>query len=94
MLEALVLAAGLGVLLGLRYRAPAVVVGSGVAALMGPAVAYVAGASFWVVVIAPVGAVVALQCGYLGGSLLTFMMPRPKPERRLDAPHGCFVAKD
>ena len=81
-------------MLGLRYRAPAVVVGSAVAAVMGPGVAYIAGASFWVVAIAPAGAVVALQCGYLIGSLLAFLMPRPKAERHLGAPHGCFVAKD
>ena len=79
MLEALVLAGGLGFLLGLRYRVPAVVPASALAAVMGPAVAYVAGAELWVVLIASVGAVVALQCGYLGGLLLTFRAMRAKP---------------
>jgi hypothetical protein len=84
MLEALVLAGGLGFLLGLRYRVPAVVPASALAAVMGPAVAYVTGAELWVVLIASVGAVVALQCGYLGGLLLTFSATRAKPDHHHD----------
>ena len=79
MLEALALAGGLGFLLGLRYRVPAVVPASAAAALMGPAVAYVSGSELWVVLVASAGAVVALQCGYLGGLLLTFSATRAKP---------------
>jgi len=94
MIEALVLATGLGFLLGLRYRAPAVVVASAAAVVMGPAIAYQAGASFWAVVLAPIGAVVALQCGYLGGLLLSFLVARTRPEREADAPGSCLATKD
>jgi hypothetical protein len=93
MLEALVLAAGLGFLLGLRYRVPIIVIASAGAAIMAPAVAYVAAASFWAVVIAPALALVALQCGYLGGLLLSFMVTRAKPNRAADAPEGYLATK-
>jgi hypothetical protein len=84
MLEALVLAGGLGFLLGLRYRVPAVVPASAMAAVMGPAAAYIAGAELWVVLVASVGAVVVLQLGYLGGMLLTFSATRAKPDHNHD----------
>jgi hypothetical protein len=87
MLEALVLAGGLGFLLGLRYRVPAVVPASAVAAVLGPVVAYLAGAEPWAIFIASVGAVVALQCGYLAGLLLSFLTaPRAKPDHDLGSP--------
>jgi hypothetical protein len=81
MLQALVLAAGLGFLLGLRYRVPAVVVASAATAVMAPAVAYMAGASFWPVVLSPAAALVALQCGYLGGLALSFIVAGARPDR-------------
>jgi hypothetical protein len=85
MLEALVLAGGLGFLLGLRFRVPAVVPASAVAAVMGPLVAHLASAGVWAVVGASVGAVVALQCGYLGGLLLSFLTARrAKPDHHRD----------
>jgi hypothetical protein len=85
MLEALVLAGGLGFLLGLHYRVPAVIPASAVAAVLGPAVAYLAGAEFWLVLVASVGAVVALQCGYLGGLMLTHLTaPRAKSDHDHD----------
>jgi hypothetical protein len=84
MLETLVLAGGLGFLLGLRYWVPAVVPASALAAVMGPAVAYVAGAEVWVILIASVGAVVALQLGYLGALLVTFSATRAKPDHNHD----------
>jgi hypothetical protein len=84
MLEALVLAGGLGFLLGMRYRVPAVVPASAMAAVMGPAAAYIAGAELWVVLVASVGAVVVLQLGYLGGMLLTFSATRAKPDHNHD----------
>jgi hypothetical protein len=94
MLEALVLAAGLGFLIGLRYRVPAVVVASAVAVVLGPVIAHFTGASFWTVMVTPLAALVALQCGYLGGLLLTFGVSRAKP-RGDDAPdEGCLAAKD
>jgi hypothetical protein len=95
MLEALVLAGGLGFLLGLRYRVPAVVPASAVAVVMGPVVAYVAGAELWLVLIASVGAVVALQCGYLGGLLLAFSATHAKPDHDLGSPERYWAdAKD
>jgi hypothetical protein len=85
MLEALVLAGGLGFLLGLRYRVPAVVPASAAVAAMGPVVAYLSGAEPWLLVLTSVGAVVALQCGYLGGFLLTFLTAsRAKPHHDHD----------
>jgi hypothetical protein len=85
MREALVLAGGLGFLLGLRYRVPAVVPVSAVMAVMGSVVAYLSGAGPWLVVLAAVGAVTALQCGYLAGLLLTFLTaPRAKPRHDHD----------
>jgi hypothetical protein len=65
MLEALITAAGLGFLLGLRYRIPAVVAGSAVAAAATLALALFRGAPLWVVLLTPMGAIVALQGGYL-----------------------------
>jgi hypothetical protein len=84
MLEALVLAGGLGFLLGLRYRVHAVVPASAAAAVLGPVVAYLAGAELWAILVASVGAVVVLQCGYLGGLLLTFRATRTKPDHDHD----------
>jgi hypothetical protein len=54
------------------------------AAVMGPAAAYIAGAELWVVLVASVGAVVVLQLGYLGGMLLTFSATRAKPDHNHD----------
>jgi hypothetical protein len=95
MLEALVLVAGLGFLIGLRYRVPAVVVASAAAVVLGPVIAHFTGASFWVVVITPLAALIVLQCGYLGGVLLTYGVSRAKPRGDEDAPdEGCLAAKD
>jgi hypothetical protein len=95
MLEALVVAAGVGFLLGLRYRPPTLVVASAAAAVMGPAVAHLTGSSFRIVLLASVGAVVALQCGYLGGSLLNFTVTRAaRPRSEVDTPEGCLAAKE
>jgi hypothetical protein len=86
MFEALVVAAGAGFLLGLRYRPPALVVASAAAVVIGPAVARLMGSSFWIILLAPVGTVVALQCGYLGGST--------RPRSDVDAPDDCLAAKE
>jgi len=85
MLEALVLAGGLGFLLGLRYRVTAVVPASAAAAVLAPCIAYLGGAELWAVLLAAFGAVVALQLGYLGGLLLSFFTaPRAKPNHHHD----------
>jgi hypothetical protein len=82
MFEALIAAAGIGFLLGLRYRVPAVVVASAAAAIAGALIAYLKGASLWGVLLLPVGAVVALQCGYLGGLLVAFGVAHNRQRRR------------
>jgi hypothetical protein len=71
MLEALITAAGLGFLLGLRYRIPAVVAASAAVAVATLTLALFRGAPLWVVLIAPMGAIVALQGGYLIALVLT-----------------------
>jgi hypothetical protein len=93
MFEALVVAAGSGFLLGLRYRPPALVAASALAAVIGPIIAHLTGASLWIVLLASVGAVVALQCGYLGGSLLNFSITRSNPGSDVNTPDGCVAAK-
>jgi hypothetical protein len=99
MLEAFVVAAGAGFLLGLRYRPPALVAASGLAALLAPAIAYLMGSSFWHVVLSSVGAVVVLQCGYVGGLLVNFSATRAEPHtddephHDVDTPDGCLAAK-
>jgi hypothetical protein len=85
MLEALVLAAGLGFLLALRFRVPALVAASAVAIVLGPVIAHLTGAPSWAVLSAPLVVLVALQCGYLGGLLLTYTLTRAEPRLDEDA---------
>jgi hypothetical protein len=94
MLEALLLAAGVGFLLALRFRVPALVVASAVALVLGPVIAHLSGASFWAVVSAPVTTLVALQCGYLGGLLLTYGVSRAKPATEEDAAERGLITKE
>jgi hypothetical protein len=72
MLGALVAAGGLGLLLGLRYRVPAALAASVVAAIAVGLIALITGASGWAVLAGATGAAVALQVGYVGGLLLAF----------------------
>ena len=76
MLWAYASASGLGLLLGLRYRAPAVIAGSVVLTLLGAPVCRLAGWSTWTAVAAAFSSVLALQCGYLAGLLLTCVASR------------------
>src|SRR5262245_56457239 len=78
MIEALVAAAGIGFLLGLRYRIPAAIIASAVAAAAGGVVACLTGASLWGVLIAPLAAMAALQCGYLAGLLAAVGVSRAR----------------
>jgi hypothetical protein len=95
MMEALVLAAGAGFLLGLRYRVPALVVASAAAVIAGPAIAHFTSAPTWMVLISPLTTLLALQCGYLGGLLLTYGVSRAKPGQREVDPHeGRLATKD
>jgi hypothetical protein len=95
MIEALGLAAGLGFLLALRFRVPALVVASAVAVVLGPVIAHFMGAPFWAVVTAPLSALMALQCGYLGGLFLTHGMSRAaKPSSEDDAADNGLFTKE
>jgi hypothetical protein len=95
MIEALVLAAGLGFLLALRFRVPALVVASAMAVVLGPVIAHFMGASFWAVVTAPLTTLVALQCGYLGGLLLTHGISRAaEPSSEDDAADSSLFTKE
>jgi hypothetical protein len=69
-LVALVGAASLGLLLGLRWRVPAVLLASAAVAVATGAAAYLTGSAPWAALIAAIGAVAALQCGYLCGLVL------------------------
>jgi hypothetical protein len=79
MLGALVAAGGVGLLLGLCFRVPAVIFASAGAAIVSVGVAQAIGASPWAVLLLPIGAVVALQCGYLGGLMLGLATSRALP---------------
>ena len=71
MLWLYVAAGGLGLLLGLCFRVPAVVAASAVLALASATVGpLLAGWSVWTVLAAALGGVFALQCGYFAGLLL------------------------
>lgn len=78
MLETLVVAAGIGFLLGLRYRVTVVIIASAGVAVAAVAIARSAGASLWGILAALGGAIVALQCGYLGGLLMTLGAPHSR----------------
>lgn len=67
MLWAYAAAGGLGLLLGLRYRVPAVLVASAVFALGSVAIAPSTGWSPWVTLAVTFGGALTLQCGYLVG---------------------------
>jgi hypothetical protein len=82
MIEALIAATGIGFLLGLRYRVPAVVVASAAAAVGGAVIAHLKAAPLWAVLLLPVGVVIALQCGYLGGLLVAFGVSQTRERRR------------
>jgi hypothetical protein len=82
MLEALVAATGIGFLLGLRYRVPAVVVAAAAAAVAGAVIAHLQGGSLGAILLLSVGAVIALQGGYLGGLLVAFGVAHTRQRRR------------
>lgn len=71
MLSALIAAAVTGVLLGLSLRAPAVLAASATIVGGGVAISPFADASALTAALATLGALVALQCGYLGGVTLS-----------------------
>jgi hypothetical protein len=81
MIGALVAAGGLGLLLGLRYRVPALLFASIAVAVAAAVVAVLAGASALAALGLSLGAVATLQCGYLGGLLVAYAASRAKPRR-------------
>ena len=70
MLEAYAACAGLGLLLSLRYRLPAVIAVSAILLAAGAPIGQFAGLPLWIAFLAAGGAVIVLQCGYLAGLLL------------------------
>ncbi len=81
MLGTLVAAGGLGLLLGLHCRVPAVLVASAAVAMAGGTGALLTGASFLGALMLSLGAVAALQCGYLGGLLAAYAASRARLRR-------------
>ena len=78
MLGTLVAAGGLGVLLGLRYRVPALLVASIAVAAAAAAIAIHTQASPLAVLALTLGAAATLQCGYLCGLLVAYAASRAK----------------
>jgi|GEM_PF-4980770 len=90
-------AAGLGLLLGLVFRAGAVIAASAVlaaaSAVLGP---LLAGWSIWLVLAAAFGGTFALQAGYFSGLLLTCTLSRTDwadVRERLLGGYRSFVAR-
>lgn len=85
MLWAYASAGGFGLLLGLRYRASAVIAASAVLMLLGATACRLAGWSIWSAVAGAFSSALALQCGYVVGLLLTCAASRivsVRPVRR------------
>jgi len=72
-------AAGLiGLVLGLRFRAPAVIAASGIVVVGGVAVAPLSGLPFWTALAALLGTLCALQSGYIVGLMLWSVVSRAR----------------
>ncbi len=78
MLWAYAVAGGLGLVLGLRYRVPAVLVASAAYTLASITVAPFAGWSLWATLAVVFGGAFALQCGYLVGLGLVCVATRAR----------------
>lgn len=83
MLEEYAAAAGLGLLLGLRYRVAAVVAMSAALVVAVTAIGPFAGRSLWAALAAAFVAAFALQLGYLGGLLLMCAASRARSWPRI-----------
>ncbi|MBX9589744.1 MAG: hypothetical protein K2X43_10585 [Hyphomonadaceae bacterium] len=70
---------GVGLLVGLRYRAPALIVASGLTTVGSFIVATLYEWSILQALAAAFGGLTALQCGYLAGLLLTCAASRLPP---------------
>jgi len=73
-LWAFTIAGMIGLVLGLRYRMPAIVAASGLVLVGGIAVAPLTGLPLWTALAAPFGALCALQSGYIAGLMLSCAM--------------------
>jgi hypothetical protein len=76
LISALIGAAGLGVLLGLSLRVPAVVAACAAIALAGIVIAPFADVGAITAALTTLGSIVALQCGFLGGLALSCVWSR------------------
>jgi hypothetical protein len=74
----MIAAAGTGVLLGLSLRAPAVLAASATIVGAGAAISPFADAGAVMAALTTLGALVALQCGYLGGVTLSCAWSRAR----------------
>src|SRR5262245_44465411 len=68
-LEVFAACAGLGLLLSLRYRVPALIAATALLVPAGSAIGLLTGWPLWIAVLAAGSAAAALQCGYLAGLL-------------------------
>jgi hypothetical protein len=84
----------IGLFLGLRFRAPAVIAASAIILVGGAVVAPLIGLSLWAALAAPLGAMCALQSGYIVGLMLwcAISRPRPQPRHALSARESSAVA--
>lgn len=80
-------AGGLGLLLGLRYRVPAVLAASAAFALLSIAIAPFAGWSPWATLAVALGGAFTLQCGYLAGLMMMCAAARARLWPRLIRRH-------
>lgn len=78
MLSAMIAAAGIGVLLGLSLRVPAVLAASATIVGGGVAISPFADASALTAALTTLGALLALHCGYLGGVTLSCAWSRAR----------------
>jgi hypothetical protein len=86
----------IGLFLGLRFRAPSVIVASGIVVVGGVAVAPLTGLPFWTALAALLGALCALQSGYIVGLLLWCAIsrasrPTPGADEHPEASRGSGV---
>jgi hypothetical protein len=71
-----------GLFLGLRFRAPAVIAASAIILVGGAVLAPLIGLPLWTALAAPLGAMCALQSGYIVGLMLWCGISRARPQLR------------
>ena len=93
MLWAFAAAASIGLVLGLRFRAPSVIVASAIVVAGGVAVAPLTGLPFWTALAGILGGLCALQGGYIVGLMLWCAVSRASGPRH-GAPGDRAASKD